>query len=61
MKVYIGEFKEQDLKDGNDKKAILEAKEKDELKRNGIQYIEAKEVMKNKQFHSMKIWLTDNF
>ena len=36
MKVYIGEFTETDLKQGNDKKAISEAQEKDENKRNGI-------------------------
>ncbi len=42
MKVYIGEFTEQDLKQGKDKKAIAEAQEKDENKRNGIKYIESK-------------------
>ena len=29
MKVYIGEFSEQDLRQGNDKKAIAEAQEKE--------------------------------
>lgn len=58
MRVYIGEFTEQDLKNGNDKKAILEAQEKEELKRNGIKYIES-DFNKKKQV--MKVWLTDNF
>lgn len=58
MRVYIGEFTEQDLKNGNDKKAILEAQEKEENKRNGIKYIES-EFNKKKQ--TMKVWLTDNF
>lgn len=61
MKVYIGAFTEQDLKEGNDKKAILEAQNKEELKANNIKYIESKAIMKNKKFHSMKVWLTDNF
>ena len=58
MKVYIGEFTEQDLKQGNDKKAIAEAQEKDENKRNGIKYIESKH---DKKKNAMKVWLTDNF
>ena len=47
------------LKDN--KKVILEAQESPENKRNGIRFIEAKEVFKKKKFHSMKIWLTDRF
>lgn len=58
MKVYIGEFTETDLKQGNDKKAIAEAQEKDENKRNGIKYIES-EYLKKKNV--IKIWLTDKF
>ena len=58
MKIYIGEFTEQDLKEGNDKKAILIAKESEELKRNGIQFIESSW---NKKNNTMKVWLTDNF
>lgn len=61
MRTYIGEFTEKDLKNGNDKKAILEAQDKEENKRNGIKYIESKVIIKNKEFHSMKVWLTDNF
>jgi hypothetical protein len=61
MIVYVGEFTEEDLKNGSDKKAILEAQESPENKRNGIRFIEAKEVFKKKKFHSMKIWLTDRF
>ena len=58
MKVYIGEFTETDLKQGNDKKAISEAQEKDENKRNSIKYIES-EYLKKKNV--IKIWLTEKF
>lgn len=58
MKVYIGTFTEQDLKEGNDKKAIHEAQERDEMKRNGIKYIESKY---DKKTQTMKVWLTDKF
>lgn len=58
MKVYIGEFTEQDLIEGNDKKAISEAKEREENKRNGLKYIESKH---DKKKNVMKIWLTDDF
>ena len=58
MKVYIGEFTEQDLIQGKDKEAIAEAQERDENKRNGIKYIESKH---DKKKNVMKIWLTDNF
>jgi 2-C-methyl-D-erythritol 4-phosphate cytidylyltransferase len=58
MKVYIGEFTEQDLKQGNDKKAIAEAQERDENKRNGIKFIESKH---DKKKNVMKVWLTDKF
>ena len=40
MKVYIGEFTETDLKQGNDKKAISEAQEKDENKDKIAEYYE---------------------
>ena len=56
MKVYIGEFTEQDLKQGNDKKAIAEAQERDENKRNGIKFIESKIDFKK---GIIKVWLTD--
>lgn len=56
MKIYIGEFTEQDLRSGKDKEAILKAQEEPQNKRNGIKYIESK-VVKGK----MKVWLTDNF
>lgn len=58
MKVFIGSFTEKDLKEGNDKKAILEAQEKEELKINGIKYIESKH---NKKKQTMEVWLTDKF
>lgn len=58
MKVYIGEFTEQDLIQGKDKEAIAEAKEREELKRNGIKYIESKH---DKKKNVMKVWLTDVF
>ena len=58
MKVYIGEFSEQDLKNGKDKKAISEAKDKEENKRNGIKYVFS-EFNKKKQ--TIKVYLTDNF
>jgi hypothetical protein len=58
MRVYIGEFTMQDLKDGVDKVAIAEALEKDSNKRNGIKYIES-EYIKDRQV--MKVWLTDKF
>lgn len=58
MKVFIGSFTEQDLKQGNDKKAIAEAQEREELKRNGIKYIESKH---DKKKNVMKVWLTDKF
>lgn len=56
MKVFIGEFTEECLKMGVDKKAILEAQEREELKRNGIKYIESKFDGKKQV---MKVWLTD--
>ena len=58
MKVYIGTFTEQDLKEGNDKKAIYEAQEKEEFKRNGIKYIQSEY---NKKKQTIKVWLTDKF
>lgn len=61
MKVYIGEFTEQDLKQGLDKQAIAKAQEEEQNKRNGIQYIESKYIMKAKQIHSIKVWLTDKY
>lgn len=58
MLVFVGEFTETDLKNGADKKAIEEAQNQEELKRNGIKYIESK-FDKKKQ--TMKVWLTDKF
>lgn len=56
MKVFVGDFTEQDLRNGVDKVAILEAQEKEENKRNGIKYIESKH---DKKKQVMKVWLTD--
>ena len=63
MKVYIGEFTETDLKQGNDKKAISEAQEKDENKRNGIKYIESEYLKKKnviKRYSKYLFYITIN-
>lgn len=48
MRVYIGEFTGQDLKEGKDKQAIKEAQDREELKRNGIKYIESEIIKRNR-------------
>lgn len=58
MKVFIGNFTAQDLKNGNDKIAIDNAINQEHNKRNGIKYI-VSQYDKKKQL--MKIWLTDNY
>lgn len=58
MKVFIGDFTEQDLRNGVDKIAIQVAQEREELKRNGIKYIESKH---DKKKNVMKVWLTDKY
>ncbi len=58
MKTYIGEFTEQDLRLGIDKKAILTAQEIESNERNGLKYIES---VYDKKKGVMKIWLTDKF
>lgn len=58
MRVFIGQFTEQDLKNGLDKELIAIAQRKEELSRNGIKYIQS-EFDKNHQI--MKVWLTDKY
>lgn len=61
MKVYIGEFTEDDLVNGRDKEAINKALEKEELKSNGIKYIESELIRKKGKIVGIKVWLTDKF
>lgn len=61
MKIFIGTFTEEDLKNGRDKQAISEAKELEQNKRNGLRFIESKIIKKSGKPHAMKVWLTDKF
>lgn len=54
MKVLVGTFNEQDLKEGKDKAAIQEAKAK-----HGLKYSDTKLVKKGEKIVGIKVWVCD--
>lgn len=54
MEVYVGQFTEDDLKNGVDKKKIAEAK-----KENNLKYVNTKLVKKGGKIVAMKVWVCD--
>lgn len=56
MEVYVGQFNEEDLKNGTDKQKIAEAMEQHQLK-----YTRTKFVKKKGEIVGIKVWVTDDF
>ncbi len=54
MELYVGQFSENDLIEGADKKAIAEAK-----KKTGLKYVNTKLVKKGRKIVAMKAWVCD--
>lgn len=53
--IYVGKFNEEQLINGEDRKAIAEAKE-----RTGLRYIKNK-IVKEKGVKYMKVWLVSSY
>lgn len=50
--IYVGRFNEEQLKNGEDKKAVEEKK-----KETGLKYVESKIVYKNKKPIGLDLWV----
>lgn len=54
MQVLVGDFTEEDLKNGKDKVAVEKAK-----KENNLNYVNTKLIKRNKKTVAIRIWVCD--